>query len=134
MPEKVATAQALGALACTPDQWEAQEVVAIIECSGSAEALSAAFKNAPRGAEIIVVGLSENFSSFSEFQVARLGLSLIPSMIYDHPQDFKRAIQLIASGKINPSKIISRRLSFDNVDEALEAASQGYDTKVVMDF
>jgi 4-hydroxyphenylpyruvate dioxygenase/2-desacetyl-2-hydroxyethyl bacteriochlorophyllide A dehydrogenase len=134
MPEKVATAQALGALACTPDQWEAQEVVAIIECSGSAEALSAAFKNAPRGAEIIVVGLSENFSSFSEFQVARRGLSLIPSMIYDHPQDFKRAIQLIASGKINPSKIISRRLSFDNVDEALEAASQGYDTKVVMDF
>jgi 2-desacetyl-2-hydroxyethyl bacteriochlorophyllide A dehydrogenase len=134
MPEKTYTAETRGAIISVPEQWEAQEVVAIIECSGSADALSTAFQNAPRGSEIIVVGLAEKSSALSEFQVARRGLSLVPSMIYDHPQDFKRTIQLIASGKISPSKIISRRLSFDNIDEALEVASQGFDTKVVMDF
>jgi threonine dehydrogenase-like Zn-dependent dehydrogenase len=64
--------------------------------------------------------------------MARRGLSFIPSMIYDHPRDFKRTIQLIASGKISPGSIISRRMAFDNVDEALEIASRGLDTKVVM--
>lgn len=133
MPQKVTFAETLGAIIRTPDQWESQEVVAIIECSGSADALSFAIEKAPRGSEIVVVGLSERSSSFSEFQVARRGLSLVPSMIYNHPRDFKRTIQLIASGKISPGKIISRRLSFNNVGEALAAASQGLDTKVVMD-
>jgi 4-hydroxyphenylpyruvate dioxygenase len=131
-PEKEASAKEIGAIICTPDQWEKLEVVAVIECSGSANALSDAIANAPRGSEVIVVGLSEKDSSLSEFQVARRGISLVPSLIYDHPQDFKRTIQLIASGKIRPGKIISRRLSFSNVDESLEIASQGLDTKVIM--
>jgi 4-hydroxyphenylpyruvate dioxygenase len=133
MPQKAAFAENLGAIISAPNQWETQDVVAIIECSGSADALSLAIEKAPRGAEIIVVGLAEKTSVFSEFQLARRGLSLVPSMIYDHPRDFKRTIQLIAAGKINPSKIISRRLTFSHVDEALEIASQGLDTKVIMD-
>lgn len=133
MPDKIAFAEEMGAVISTPDQWQAEDVVTIIECSGSADALSFAFEKAPRGSEIVVVGLAEKASSFSEFQMARRGLSFVPSMIYDHPWDFKRTIQLIASGKISPGRIISRRLHFRNVDEALEIASQGLDTKVIMD-
>jgi 4-hydroxyphenylpyruvate dioxygenase len=133
VPEKANKAETIGAIISTPDQWQTQEVVAIIECSGSADALSIAIENAPRGSEIIIVGLAERTSSLSEFQIARRGLSLVASMIYDHPKDFKRTIQLIGAGKISPSKIISRRLSFRNVDEALEIASQGLDTKVIID-
>lgn len=132
LPEKAAFAETFGAIILPPDQWEAQDVVGIIECSGSADALSSVIEKAPRGCEIIVVGLAEKPSAFSEFQMARRGLSFIPSMIYDHPRDFKRTIQLIASGKISPGSIISRRMAFGNVDEALEIASRGLDTKVVM--
>jgi threonine dehydrogenase-like Zn-dependent dehydrogenase len=55
-------------------------------------------------------------------------------MIYEHPSDFARTIQLIASGKINPQKIISKRMNFTDISDALRIASEGADTKIMMTF
>ena len=132
--EKSAFADQLGASILPSSEWESQKVKAVIECSGSAQALSQIIEYAPRGSEIIVVGLSEQHSSISEFIIARRGLSILPSMIYDHPQDFERTIQLIKSKKINPKKIISARMSFSDIDDALRIASKGKNTKIIIKF
>jgi threonine dehydrogenase-like Zn-dependent dehydrogenase len=53
-------------------------------------------------------------------------------MIYDHPFDFKRTIQLIASKVIQPGKIISQYMNLDDLQLALETASIGNDSKIII--
>ncbi len=112
--------------------WIEQNVVAIFECAGSHHTASLAAAAAPRGSEIVLVGLSGNLATFRPFKIAREGISIIPSMIYDHPFDFQRVIQLIASKVINPGFVISRYMDLKDIQLALEIASEGKDSKIVI--
>ena len=112
--------------------WMDSNVVAIFECAGSQHTASMATAAAPRGSEIILVGLSGNLATFKPLKIAREGITIIPSMIYDHPFDFQRTIQLIASKVIQPSFIISRYMPLTDIQSALEIASAGKESKIVI--
>ena len=112
--------------------WEENDVVTVFECAGSAFTASLATAAAPRGAEIVLVGLSEKLATFTPLKIAREGITIVPSIIYDHPFDFKRTIQLIASKTINPSFIISRYRTLAEVQDALEIAAKGEDSKIII--
>lgn len=112
--------------------WMDSNVVAIFECAGSQHTASMATAAAPRGSEIILVGLSGNLATFKPLKIAREGITIIPSMIYDHPFDFQRTIQLIASKVIQPSFIISRYMPLTDIQSALEIASVGKESKIVI--
>jgi L-iditol 2-dehydrogenase len=111
---------------------EENEVVAVFECAGSAHTASLATAAAPRGSEIILVGLSEKLATFTPLKIAREGITIIPSIVYDHPFDFKRTIQLIASKTIQPSFIISRFMALSDIQNALGIAAKGEDSKIVI--
>jgi L-iditol 2-dehydrogenase len=111
---------------------EENEVVAVFECAGSAHAASLATAIAPRGSEIILVGLSEKLATFTPLKIAREGITIVPSIVYDHPFDFKRTIQLIASKTIQPSFIISRFMALSDIQNALEIAVKGEDSKIII--
>jgi L-iditol 2-dehydrogenase len=111
---------------------EENEVVAVFECAGSAHTASLATAVAPRGSEIILVGLSEKLATFTPLKIAREGITIVPSIVYDHPFDFKRTIQLIASKTIQPSFIISRFMALSDIQNALEIATKGEDSKIVI--
>jgi L-iditol 2-dehydrogenase len=112
--------------------WEENDVVAVFECAGSAYTASLVTAAAPRGSEIILVGLSGNLATFKSLKIAREGITIIPSIIYDHPFDFKRTIQLIESKIIRPSFIISRYMDLNDIQAALEIAAKGDDSKIVI--
>ena len=112
--------------------WEQNEVVAIFECAGSAHTASLVTAAAPRGSEIVLVGLSGNLATFKPLKIAREGITIVPSIIYDHPFDFKRTIQLIASETIQPGFIISRYMALTDIQSALETAAKGDDSKIVI--
>lgn len=112
--------------------WLANEVSAVFECAGSAFTASLVTAATPRGASIVLVGLSEKDATFCPLKIAREGITLVPSIIYDHPDDFKRTIRLIASGIIDPSIIISSYTSLDKLQEALQTAAQGEESKIVV--
>jgi L-iditol 2-dehydrogenase len=112
--------------------WEHNEVVTVFECAGSAHTASLATAAAPRGSEIVLVGLSNNLATFTPLKIAREGITIVPSIIYDHPFDFKRTIQLIASKTIQPSFIISRFMGLNDIQNALEIAAKGEDSKIVL--
>jgi L-iditol 2-dehydrogenase len=112
--------------------WDENDVVAIFECAGSAHTASLVTASAPRGSEIVLVGLSGNLATFKPLKIAREGITIVPSIIYDHPFDFKRTIQLIASKIINPSFIISRYMALTDIQTALEIAAKGDDSKIVI--
>ena len=112
--------------------WEENEVVAVFECAGSSQTASLATAAAPRGSEIVLVGLSNNLATFTPLKIAREGITIVPSIIYDHPFDFKRTIQLIASKTIQPSFIISRFMALTDIQNALEIAAKGDDSKIII--
>jgi L-iditol 2-dehydrogenase len=112
--------------------WLENDVEAIFECAGSEFTASLATASAPRGSEIVLVGLSEKNATFQPLKIAREGITIVPSIIYDHPFDFKRVIQLIANKTIEPSFIISRYEPLTNIKIAMERASNGAESKVVV--
>ena len=143
-PVKVKLATSWGAIDAAPkgnvqhqievltNQWMDEDVCAVFECAGTAVTASIATAAAPRGSEIVLIGLSGTDATFKPFKIAREGITIVPSMIYDHPFDFKRTIQLIASKVIQPGQIISQYMDLDDLQLALETASIGNDSKIVI--
>ncbi|MES2519810.1 MAG: alcohol dehydrogenase catalytic domain-containing protein [Bacteroidota bacterium] len=112
--------------------WEDNMVAAVFECAGAAQTASLATAAAPRGSEIVLVGLSGNLATFRPLKIAREGIHIVPSIIYDHPFDFKRTLQLISAKVINPSYIISSYTTLENLQNALELAAQGNESKIII--
>jgi L-iditol 2-dehydrogenase len=108
------------------------DVESVFECAGSEFTASLVTASAPRGSEIILVGLSEKLATFTPLKIAREGITIIPSIIYDHPFDFKRVLQLIQAKVINPSFIISKNMDLEDLQNALEIASKGDDSKIII--
>jgi len=71
------------------------------------------------------------FSNFQPLKIVREDIR-IPSIIYDHPADFKRTIQLMESNSIQPGKIISGRYHLLQLQTALEAAAGGSESKLII--
>ncbi len=113
--------------------WLKNDVCAVFECAGSAFTASLVAAAAPRGSEIVLVGLSEKPATFTPLKIAREGITIVPSIIYDHPFDFKRVLQLIASKIIEPSFIISSYTDLDNIQTALKLAAEGNESKIVVE-
>ena len=112
--------------------WLENEVCAIFECAGSAFTASLATAAAPRGSEIMLVGLSEKNATFQPLKIAREGITIVPSSVYDHPFDFQRSIQLIRSKIIRPSFIISSYTGLENLQSALALAAKADESKIVV--
>ena len=56
----------------------------------------------------------------------------MPSIVYDHPFDFQRTIQLIRAKIIRPGFIISSYTGLENLQSALELAAKGDESKIVV--
>jgi threonine dehydrogenase-like Zn-dependent dehydrogenase len=143
VPEKMALAERWGATAIQlaaeeevipqlAAQLNEADVVAIFECGGTVRTATMALEAAPAGTEIVIVGLAHEPVSFIPFDITRRGLNILTSMIYNHPADFSRVIELVAKGTIQPSQAISRRVEFAQLPEALAWAASGAETKVVL--
>lgn len=112
--------------------WVENEVVAVFECAGSAATATLAASAAPRGSEVVLVGLSERPAEFTPLRIAREGITFVPSIIYHHPTDFKRTLQLIQRKVVTPSNIISSFAPLNELQTALEKAASGDESKIVV--
>ncbi|MEZ0485061.1 zinc-dependent alcohol dehydrogenase [Fibrella aquatica] len=116
----------------TANVWLANDVCAVFECAGAAVTASLATAAAPRGSEIVLVGLSGSAATFTPLKIAREGIHIVPSIVYDHPIDFRRTLQLISSRVIRPGFIISKQTPLDELQHALETAALGEESKVLI--
>ncbi len=140
IPAKVALAVSLGAIPISADSttdqianlWKEAQVHTVFECAGVAAAFTMAVEAAPRGAYVVVAGLSDKPSNLTEFSITRQGITIITSIIYQHPVDFRRTIQLIESGFLQPSRIISMKQPFAKLATAIEIACLGEQTKMIL--
>jgi L-iditol 2-dehydrogenase len=76
--------------------------------------------------------LSTSPASFVPLNLVRQGIRMTGSIIYDHPSDFRRTIDLIAAGVLHPSQIITDTLAFNEMDRALQLATTGKSGKITV--
>ncbi len=135
LASKLEMARRLGAEIPETDEdaatlWQRREVVAVFECAGASATVELALNAAPRGSQVILLGLSSSPASFLPMRIVREGINIVSSMIYDHPADFKNVIKMVAKGALSPACVVTNTYSFEAVGEALQLASTGEAGKI----
>jgi threonine dehydrogenase-like Zn-dependent dehydrogenase len=132
--DKLEMARLLGAVAAAGEDlaqlWQEENVSTVFECAGVPATVELALSAAPRGAQVILLGLSPSPASFVPMRIVREGINIRTSMIYDHPGDFAHAIDLVAGGKLHPARIVTHTYSFEAIDQALHLAGTGKAGKI----
>lgn len=113
--------------------WQEKNVTTVFECAGSPATVELALNSAPRGSEIILMGLSSSQASFQPLRFVREGLHMSGSLIYDHPSDFEKAISLVKEKRLSPKSIVSATFSFEKIQDAMQVASTGEAGKILLD-
>jgi len=131
---KLESARRLGAVTEAGENWkhlwDSENVGTVFECGGVAATVELSIRNAPRGSRVVLLGLATSPASFVPLSLVRDGISIEPSLIYDHPADFARSIALVAGGTLQPSIVVSDTFPFDSIGRALELASNGEAGKI----
>lgn len=121
-----------GTLEALEECFTEAQVLGVFECAGASKTAELAIASAPRGALIMLLGLSETPAKFIPKVVARKGNVIAPSIIYDHPTDFHRCIDLIDKGIIHPGVIVEQEYLLKDLSQALNSALDGKTIKVAL--
>ena len=112
--------------------WERNNVTTVFECAGVSGTVELAFRAAPRGADIVMLGLSPFPAQFVPVKIVREGINIFTSMIYDHPADFARTLALVASERLMPSRIVTDVYPVSDLSKAMKRAASGTAGKVLV--
>ncbi len=112
--------------------WEKENVTAVFECAGVADTATLALGNAPRASAVILLGLAASPASFVPMRLVREGIEVYTSMIYDHPEDFARTIDLVAKGSLHPGRVVTDTVPFESAARAMELARSGEGGKILV--
>jgi threonine dehydrogenase-like Zn-dependent dehydrogenase len=107
--------------------------VVVFEAAGSASAVDLALQMVDNGGSVVLVGLGVKAVPVVPLRFVRRGLSLLGSLIYDHPVDFLHAIDLVRQGEVKPSVHVTHVLDLAETAEALALVASGGTGKVVLD-
>lgn len=134
---KTEMARSLGALTPPGDSdaaqvWQKENVTCVFECAGAAATVSLALKAAPRGAQVIILGLSSEEVHFVPLRLVREGIDIRTSMIYDHPKDFAYVIDQVTRGVLRPSCVVTHTYPFESLGRALSHAGTGEAGKILV--
>ena len=130
-------ASELGATKACTDQ-EIEEIADklnvdyVIECIGLKNTMEQAIHIAGKRAKVLLFGLGdpEENVSFNQFEAYTKELSIYTS--YLNPHTSRKAISLLESGVIDTKKIISARLSLEEMGEELKTKKYSRKGKVMV--
>ncbi|MGI9622573.1 MAG: Zn-dependent alcohol dehydrogenase [Acidimicrobiales bacterium] len=109
-----------------------------LECVGSSVTMRAAFDAVRRGGTCCVVGVGrgDDMLSFNAFELFFLEKTLVGSYYggTDVRTDFHRLLKLYRHGKLDLEGMISKRITLDEINPALEAVRQGEVIRQVIEF
>jgi len=96
----------------------------VIEAVGKIETVEESFSLAKKGGRIIIFGFSPEGkeAKFIPFDFLSREITLLFSWV--NPYTFPRALQILASGKINLKPLISMRLKLENINEGFKAMAE----------
>jgi threonine dehydrogenase-like Zn-dependent dehydrogenase len=107
--------------------------VVVFECAGAAPALELSLNAVAIGRRVVVVGLTPQPVPLVPLRFVRRGLSLVSSLIYDHPTDFGQLIDLVRSGRVHPGALVTSVQMLDDAPAAFQRAADGHAGKALLD-
>lgn len=113
--------------------WRAEGVTAIFECAGVSATVEMALSEAPRGSQIILIGLAASRANFEPLRFVREGIRISGSIVYDHPTDFAKAISLVKEKVLSPKLIVTHTYPINKIQDAMQTACTGEAGKVILD-
>jgi L-iditol 2-dehydrogenase len=105
----------------------------VFECAGSISAVELALQTAAIGGRIVLVGLGAESVPIVPLHFVRRGLSLIASLIYDHPADFARTIELVRTAQVRPSAHTTTLARLEDASDVFQRLSEGNSAKVLLE-
>ncbi|MDR7420548.1 MAG: alcohol dehydrogenase catalytic domain-containing protein [Armatimonadota bacterium] len=93
----------------------------VFECSGAGSGAAWCLDAVPRGGTVVLVGLVVEKVPLQPLRVVREGITVVGSIIYDHPDDFRRTIRLVQDG-MRVGHLVEREFPIGEVEQALVAA------------
>jgi len=109
-----------------------------LECVGVPALMRAAYDMTRRGGTCCIVGVGrmEEMVSFSAFELFYNEKTLVGSYYggTDARTDFHRLLRLWKSGKLDLERMITRRITIDEINPALEAVRNGEVVRQVIEF
>ncbi|WP_304238062.1 zinc-binding dehydrogenase [Jiulongibacter sediminis] len=112
--------------------WNEADIDTIFECAGSAVTPTIAIAAAPKGSQVVLLGLSDKLSEFQALHVVRNGIQITPSLIYDHPDDFQAVIRLIETGAIDPAYLASKIITLEELPEVMKNFNEEKHCKIAV--
>ncbi|HXF82066.1 MAG TPA: alcohol dehydrogenase catalytic domain-containing protein [bacterium] len=95
----------------------------IFESSGTASGAGWCLEAVPRGGTVVLLGLATDPVSLQPLRIVREGITITSSIIYDHPDDFRRAIGLVTGrGILRIGDLVESEFPLAAVEDALHAA------------
>jgi L-iditol 2-dehydrogenase len=91
----------------------------ILECVGAGATITQAVAVARKGTDIVVVGVFGDKPSVDMGTVQDRELRLIGTLMYQEP-DWKKAIELIGSGKVKLQPLVTNHFPFADYKKAYE--------------
>ncbi|KPM37961.1 putative D-xylulose reductase A [Neonectria ditissima] len=106
----------------------------VLECTGAEQCIQAGIFAAKKGGTYVQAGMGKENVVFPITTACIRALTVKGSIRYS-TGCYPEAIRLIASGKIQPSKLITHRFKFEQAEEAFELVRQGQENtlKVIIE-
>jgi threonine dehydrogenase-like Zn-dependent dehydrogenase len=114
---RLAIARGLGAQPVTEAPYEL-----VFETSGSVGGTQQALRSLGVGGTLVLIGIPHDDVPLSTASIVRGHATVMGSIIYDHPGDFRDTLDFITANSLSPSSIIRRTFSFGDSQAALSAA------------
>jgi len=118
--ERCRLAEELGAHPVRQESASSWKVV--FETSGTANGLATAVRATAAMGRIVLVGIPHGEPPVPVELLVRRQLTVVGSIIYDHPGGFEEAIELVSSGKIGVQAVVRHRFALCRAPDALRAA------------
>lgn len=91
----------------------------VFECSGADACIDAGLKVTKAGGTMVQIGMGKNYTSFSIAEVSGKEMKLIGCFRYSFG-DYRDAVKLVASGKVNVKAMITHRFKFEDAGKAYD--------------
>ena len=114
----------------TADGLSASRWDLVIDATGAISAIEDGLRRVSRGGTFLVFGVApaEARARFSPFRVYNDEITVVGSMAVLH--SFGRAVELLASGAIDPEPLLTHRLPLDSYEDAIARVRAGEGLKI----
>ena len=118
---RVAAAMSLGARPADADDLEPRFDL-VVDSAGTPASMATALRRIDTWGTLLVLGIDSRPFNISAAVLVRRQLVLRGSLTYDHPDDFRRVIDLVVAGHESPGRVVIREYPLAETQQAFESS------------